>query len=206
MDLAASPGTLVVCAVAAYLVGSIPVAYLVGRKVAGVDVRDAGEGNVGARNVHHVVGRRWGAVTFLGDAAKGAVVAGAVRGSDTAVLAVAGAAVFAGHAWPVWLRLVGGKGLSTAGGFVTALAPLSALVGAVAAAATWTATRRFLPTTVVIIVATIGVSPLLGVPPATVAVFVGVFVLTGVKRILDHGRMSRIQAANGWDDVRGLSA
>ena len=34
-------------------------------------VRDAGEGNVGARNVHHVVGRRWGAVTFLGDAAKG---------------------------------------------------------------------------------------------------------------------------------------
>ena len=53
-------GTAVAIAGIAYLVGSIPAAYIVGRMVSGVDMRVAGEGNVGARNAYHVVGRGWG--------------------------------------------------------------------------------------------------------------------------------------------------
>lgn len=204
MDLDASPGVLAACAIGAYLVGSIPVAFLIGRFVARVDVRTAGEGNVGARNVHHVVGGHWGTVAFLGDAAKGAIVTAAVLRSELAVLAVAGTAVFVGHGWPVWLRFAGGKGLSTVGGFVTVLAPASAFAGGLAAAAAWKATHRFLPTTVVTIVTTIVVSPVLGVRTGIVALVIGLFCLTGVKRIIDHARMSRVQAANGWDPVRGL--
>ena len=52
-------------AVYAYLIGSIPAAYLVARLVRGVDIRTEGEGNVGSRNVFHVVGQRWGVVVFL---------------------------------------------------------------------------------------------------------------------------------------------
>lgn len=206
MDASLTPAVFVACVLGGYLVGSVPVAYLIGRLVADVDVREAGEGNVGARNVHHVVGGRWGTVAFLGDAAKGALVAALVVRSDVAVQAVAGTAVFVGHGWPLWLRFVGGKGLSTVGGFVTVLAPLSALAGGLAAAMSWKATRRFLPTTVATIVTTIAVSPLLGVRGATVGLVIGLFVLTGVKRVIDHARMSRIQAHNGWDPVKGLHA
>ena len=53
-------GTAVAIAAIAYLVGSIPSAYIVGRLVSGVDMRVAGEGNFGARNSYHVVGHGWG--------------------------------------------------------------------------------------------------------------------------------------------------
>ena len=59
-----------VCILAAlfsYVIGSIPIAYLVGRKVESVDVREVGEGNVGARNVFHTVGHKWGSLVFLGE-------------------------------------------------------------------------------------------------------------------------------------------
>jgi glycerol-3-phosphate acyltransferase PlsY len=204
VDLSASTPVLLACAVAAYLVGAVPVAWLIGRFVAGIDVREAGEGNVGARNVHHVIGGHWGTVAFLGDAAKGAIVAGALARSELAVLTVAGIAVFVGHGWPVWLRFVGGKGLSTVGGFVTVMAPLAALAGGVTAAIVWRLTRRFLPTTVATILATIASAPLLGVSRGTVALTIGLFALTGVKRVIDHRRMTNLQVANGWDPVRGL--
>src|ERR1700716_1381462 len=68
-------GTAVAIAGIAYLVGSIPAAYIVGRMVSGVDMRVAGEGNVGARNAYHVVGRGWGVAGCLVDAAEGGAVA-----------------------------------------------------------------------------------------------------------------------------------
>ena len=76
-------GTAVVIAGVAYLVGSIPAAYIVGRMVSGVDMRVAGEGNVGARNTYHVVGRGWGVAVCLIDAAKGGAVAVALRDRPT---------------------------------------------------------------------------------------------------------------------------
>ena len=74
-------GTAVVIAALAYLIGSIPAAYIVGRLVSGVDMRVAGEGNVGARNAYHVVGHGWGVAVCLIDAAKGgaSAVGGARR-------------------------------------------------------------------------------------------------------------------------------
>jgi glycerol-3-phosphate acyltransferase PlsY len=187
-----------------YLIGSIPVAHLVARQVAEVDVRTAGEGNVGARNVFHVVGPRWGIVTFLGDFAKGAVVAAVFLGSPSWRLAVAGAAVLVGHAFPVWLGFVGGKGLSTVGGFAAVLLPLGATVGGLAAAAVWAGTRRFLPTLVTVIVVAIVVAPLTGTALSTVAVVVVLFCLTGVKRALDEQRMREVEAETGWNRVWGL--
>lgn len=196
--------TGVTTALVGYLVGSFPVAYLVGRRVAGVDVRFAGEGNVGARNVFHVVGPRWGMLVFAGDFAKGATVATIFRDAPVWQLAVAGAAVLVGHGFPVWLDFVGGKGLSTAGGMGAALMPWAAVVAAASAAVVWAATRRFLPTTVVAILAAVLAAPLTGVDVAIVALVVWLFVLCGVKRAIDEPRMRTVEAATGWDRTHGL--
>ena len=197
-------GQIIIAIAVGYLVGSIPAAYLIARFRAGVDIRYEGEGNVGARNVFHVVGPAWGVAAFVADFAKGVVVALAFRGQPDWQLAVAGVAVLAGHAYPVWLRFVGGKGLSTVGGFAASLMPLPAAIGGAAAGVAWLVSRVFLPTTVVAIVVAIVSAPIVGVDLALVGIVVGLFALTGVKRALDESRMREVEAATGWDRLRGL--
>jgi glycerol-3-phosphate acyltransferase PlsY len=190
-------------AAGAYLVGSFPSAYLVGRLRRGIDVRRAGEGNVGARNVFHEVGPAWGILVFGLDFGKGAAVALALQNGSAVRLAVAGAFLVLGHAYPVWLGFVGGKGLATAGGFAAALMPVAALLGGAASGLVWLATRRFLPTVVTVIVLAFGLAPVTGVDWAVVAAALTGFVLTAIKRMVDEPRMRRIEAETGWDRARG---
>lgn len=190
--------------VVGYLVGSVPSAYLVGRAVAAVDVRREGEGNVGARNVFHVVGARWGAVVFASDFAKGVAVVAIFAGVSTGAVVLAATAALVGHGYPVWLGFAGGKGLSTAGGATFALMPWAVAVGATVAAVVWWAARRFLPTTVVAIVVTVAAAPLVGVQAGRVALVVWLFSLTGVKRLLDEPAMRAVEATTGWDRRRGM--
>ena len=77
-------------------------------------------------------------------------------------LAVGAALLVAGHAYPVWLRFVGGKGVACAGGLTVALFPWSALVAAGATGVTWLLTRRFLPTLVTMAVLVFALAPLFG--------------------------------------------
>lgn len=115
-----------------YVIGSIPVGYLVG-KLAGVDVRREGSGNIGASNVGRLLGRPLGMLVFFLDLAKGALPVLLVKRSgwpaanDVILFApldhyVAIAAVL-GHMYPVWLRFRGGKGVATALGVFLLLAP-----------------------------------------------------------------------------------
>jgi len=192
-------------ALTAYLVGSIPFGYLVGRLVGGVDLRIAGEGNVGARNTFHVVGPRWGVGVFAMDAAKGTAVGAVLRDAPPWQLAVGGVAVLVGHALPVWLGFIGGKGVATASGFFTALFPVAAVVGGVGAGAAFIATRRFLPAVIVGIVAALVAAASTGSSAAQWAIALSLFVLAGIKRGLDEPRMRRIEAATGWDRAAGGS-
>jgi glycerol-3-phosphate acyltransferase PlsY len=114
--------------VAGYLAGSIPFGLLLGRFLAGVDVRQSGSGNIGATNVARTAGRRLGVLTLVLDAAKGAVPVGLgawLLGAphDSGWPAAAGLAAFLGHVFPVWLRFRGGKGVATALGAFLALTP-----------------------------------------------------------------------------------
>ncbi len=186
-----------------YLLGSIPSAYLVGRFVAGIDIREEGEGNVGARNVFHEVGAGWGIVVSLLDLGKGAAVALIFRSSPTWQLAVAGAFLVIGHGYPIWLRFLGGKGMAAAGGFTIALMPWAALAGGCATAPVWLATRRFLPTLITMAVVPFLVAPFTGVTWAHMGVAFGAFLLVAVKRIMDEPRMRHIEAQTGWDRQRG---
>ena len=113
----------------AYLVGSIPSGFILGR-LAGVDVRDAGSGNIGATNVARVLGKGRGLLTLLADAAKGfvPVFIGQRLGLSDTALALVAIAAFLGHLYPVFLKFHGGKGVATAFGDLLALAPLALLV------------------------------------------------------------------------------
>lgn len=113
----------------AYLVGSIPTAYLVGR-ANGVDLRTVGSGNLGATNVLRTLGWKFGLFVYVADMLKGflpvwllprfaGVEPGWPWGVSFGVLAIAG------HVRPVFLRgKGGGKGVATASGVFLALAPV----------------------------------------------------------------------------------
>src|SRR5437763_15971094 len=159
-------GTAVAIAGIAFLVGSVAAADIVGRMVSGVDMRVAGEGNVGARNTYHVVGRGWGVAVCLIDAAKGGAVAVALRDRPTWQLMLGGVAVIAGHGFPIWLGFVGGKGVATASGFGIALFLPAAVLGGASAGAVFAVTRRFLPTLAVAIVGAVAGGTLPGGGPS----------------------------------------
>ena len=113
----------------AYVLGSIPTGFLLGR-LSGVDVRQAGSGNVGATNVARVVGRRQGLLTLLADVAKGFIPSylSVHLNFDLAVTSGVAFAAFLGHLYPVFLKFQGGKGVATALGIFLSLAPMATLV------------------------------------------------------------------------------
>lgn len=111
-----------------YLLGAVPVGYLVGRAF-GVDVREVGSGNIGTANVLRAAGKGPAILTLAGDMLKGfvpVVLATALVESEWLHAAVALAAV-AGHCWPVYLRFKGGKAVATGAGTSIGLAPLTGL-------------------------------------------------------------------------------
>ena len=112
-----------------YLAGSVPFAFLLARR-AGIDVRMAGSGNVGAANVVRTTGFRRGLLVMLLDVAKGAaaVAFAYVAGAGSGVMALTGAAAVVGHIYPVWLRFHGGKGVAVAAGVFAMLIPVATAI------------------------------------------------------------------------------
>jgi glycerol-3-phosphate acyltransferase PlsY len=122
---------------AAYLIGAVPIGYLVGRAFGVADVRRHGSGSIGATNVLRTVGRLPAILTLLGDIAKGylAVVAGAAlgarpSGADTGIIAASAVAVVIGNCWSVFLGFRGGKGVATGLGALLRIVPLAVLPAA----------------------------------------------------------------------------
>ena len=130
-------GILITIAAIAYLLGSIPAGYIAGR-IAGVDIRKLGSGNLGATNVTRILGKRFGYPVFLIDFAKGlgavlialTIARGATRNGAFIDLCGAMAAIFSviGHSYPIWLRFEGGKGVATALGSFFGLNWIGAVV------------------------------------------------------------------------------
>lgn len=115
-----------------YLLGSISFALLAAKR-AGVDLRTEGSGNPGATNVGRVLGKRTGRVVLVLDLLKGAVPAGlalALLPPGSPWTAATGALAVAGHCFPLWHGLRGGKGAATAAGVLFVLAPFAGLAAA----------------------------------------------------------------------------
>ncbi|MGA8208449.1 MAG: glycerol-3-phosphate acyltransferase [Candidatus Dormiibacterota bacterium] len=127
---------------AGYLLGSIPIGVIVGRLVAGVDVRKYGSRVSGATNVLRAAGPAAAAATFGLDSAKGymaARVGERIAGGEGGVVAAVAAAL--GHSWPVWAEFKGGRSVLTCWGSLIAMDRTAAAAAAVAGAGTVAATR-----------------------------------------------------------------
>jgi acyl phosphate:glycerol-3-phosphate acyltransferase len=128
--------------IAAYLIGAVPIGYLVGRAFGVADIRRHGSGTIGATNVLRTAGRLPAILTLGGDITKGylavvlggALAASAWSGDQGAPAACAVAAVI-GNCWSVFLGFRGGKGVATGLGALLRLVPLAVLP----AAAVWLA-------------------------------------------------------------------
>lgn len=119
--------------VASYLIGAIPVGFLVARAAGGFDIRGKGSGNIGATNVLRTLGPVPAVLTLLGDVGKGylAVRVAEVLGPEPAWGAAGALLAVVGNCWPVFLRFRGGKGMATALGAFLALVPKAVLPSAV---------------------------------------------------------------------------
>jgi len=119
--------------VASYLIGAIPVGFLVARAAGGFDIRGKGSGNIGATNVLRTLGPVPAVLTLLGDVVKGylAVRVAEVLGPEPAWGAAGALLAVVGNCWPVFLRFRGGKGMATALGAFLALVPKAVLPAAV---------------------------------------------------------------------------
>ena len=136
---------LVIIAIVAYLLGSIPFGLIFGRAIAHVDIRKFGSGNIGATNVLRTLGWKAGIPTLIMDLAKAAlaVLAGMlIMGNEPLVMygldvhvqaaqALAALMAVVGHNWSIYLKFKGGKGVATFIGGLLVINPLIALAGAV---------------------------------------------------------------------------
>jgi glycerol-3-phosphate acyltransferase PlsY len=139
-----------IVAVLSYLIGSFPAGYLAGR-IAGIDIRTVGSGNVGATNVLRSLGKRFGYPVFVIDFAKGlsavllsqlvAKNAGSNENSVELAATLAGICAVLGHTFPLWLKFRGGKGVATSIGALFALMPAAAAIMCIVWIGTFEITR-----------------------------------------------------------------
>ena len=127
-----------------YLLGSIPFGVLIGRRAAGVDIRQYGSGRMGTANVLRTAGKKAAVLAACLDILKGAlavVFAGLIVGESylligdyalgmLAAQVLAGLAAIVGHIWPVFLRFKGGRGVATFFGGLIALWPVGLMAAA----------------------------------------------------------------------------
>ena len=160
---------------AAYLLGSLPVAFMAGR-VHGIDIRRAGSGNVGATNAFRTLGVAAGAITLALDMTKGAaavLLAERLATNPATMVPAAGVCAVIGHLFPVWLGFRGGKGVATAAGVFAVLSPAAVTLACLGFAVTLALTRYVsmasLAAAAVLVVATAAIGAPAGVRAAAAA-------------------------------------
>ena len=134
---------LIVIVILSYLVGSIPTSILISKAVKGIDIREHGSGNAGGTNVFRVLGWKFGVLTIILDALKGAIAVilisrlylgsfpfpNATPFDDfTLVQIIAGIVAVIGHIWTVFAGFKGGKGIATSLGFLIAIITVDMLL------------------------------------------------------------------------------
>lgn len=110
--------TYAVFIIGAYLLGSISSAYLIAKWKRGIDIREYGSGNAGARNIGRLLGTNYIFAVAGFDILKGALPVLIVHrlGFPGPVLVMTAMAAITGHNWPIFLNFRGGNGLATFGG------------------------------------------------------------------------------------------
>lgn len=113
-----------------YLSGAIPWGVVIGRAVAGTDLREHGSRSTGATNAYRTLGARISLLVLVLDLLKGLapVVVARALGADSWIVGAVATATVIGHCWSVFIRFTGGKGMATGGGAIVGLSPWVLLI------------------------------------------------------------------------------
>jgi glycerol-3-phosphate acyltransferase PlsY len=188
----------------AYMIGSIPTALVMGRRLAGVDVRQTGDGNMGARNVSRTFGTRAGVLVALVDFAKGAlpVALTASLGYPLSWQMAAGVCAVLGHDFPLFAKFAGGQGLSTTCGVFFVLLPLETSIGMLLWAVLYALTHHPDFSAGVGLGFTLTLAVFLDRPWFLLVYIAGMFLFIPVKMLLDAPRRERIRQRTENPPVR----
>jgi glycerol-3-phosphate acyltransferase PlsY len=184
----------VVAVAAAYVVGAVPIGFLIARAFGIGDIRRHGSGTIGATNVLRTAGRLPAILTLLGDIVKGyaaVVVASRLGAGDPPVTAAGAVAAVVGNCWSVFLAFRGGKGVATGLGALLPLVPLATLA-AVPVFLVVATTTRFVSLASLLSAACVPFGAwALGAPRASV---LGAFVVVGIVIVRHRENIARLRA------------
>ncbi len=194
-------GKLIAGIIFSYLLGSIPFSYIIARWAGGIDLRTAGEGNVGARNVWHSVGKIYGFLAGFLDFSKGVIAwaMGRLLAIDSPYLWALGMAAVFGHAFPIFLKGRGGKGAATAMGFIFCFSPLALILAGAVMGLAFLIFRDFHWA----VAPGMALLPILWITIFNknwkdIALLMAMLLFLGLKRIIDQPYMKKIKAQTGW--------
>ncbi|MBI4745583.1 MAG: glycerol-3-phosphate 1-O-acyltransferase PlsY [Deltaproteobacteria bacterium] len=176
-----------------YFIGSIPTGVILAKYFGDVDLRNVGSGNIGATNVTRAMGKKFGAITLVGDVIKGVVptvMAIFLLDSDYWT-ALVGLSAFLGHVYSIFLEFKGGKGVATALGVFLVTSPLATGIGLLAFIIVF-AVSRYVSAASVVAAAVIPIAVYLTMKPfpfLLLASLISILVifrhLENIKRLLD---------------------
>jgi len=182
--------------VVAYLLGSIPTALIMSKRLRGVDIRTLGDGNMGARNISRTLGAKLGIVVAVVDFMKGvlAVLLANLLGLALVWQILAGICAILGHDFPIFAKFKGGQGLATSLGTMLVLFPTQMLLGSILYAILFLTTKKSS------ISAGFGcglMALLLGISQEWIllAYAVVIFLFIPLKQFMDSHRRREIEAA-----------
>lgn len=111
----------------AYLISSIPTAYILFKIKRGDDIRKYGSGNVGGTNIIRTIGTSWGILTIFADVIKGflpVIISYLVYPSDLVLVAIVSVAAVLGHIFPIYIKFKGGKAIAASLGVIIGICAL----------------------------------------------------------------------------------
>ncbi len=184
---------LIILIIAGYLLGSIPMSYLVARAARGIDLRRQGTGQVGGGNLWRMTSRKYGLSAGIYDFLKGMLMVwiASAQGLDAGQQLIVGLAVIVGHNWPVFLRFHGGRGIATLFGIAILLpilnpnevSPWPTVIGAATVIGV-TLIFRTSPLSVLLGAASLSLTSwLFGSPISVIMAFLAVFIVVVAKRL-----------------------
>jgi len=113
--------------ISAYLIGSVPTAYVLFKIKKSDDIRKYGSGNVGGTNVIRTLGASWGIITIVIDVIKGFIpvlIAYIIYPEDLVLIAIVSVAAVLGHRFPIYIKFKGGKAIATTFGVIIGVSAL----------------------------------------------------------------------------------
>ena len=180
-----------------YFLGSIPTAYIAGHLLKGRDIRQMGDGNVGAANAFRQLGAKAGIEVFLVDAGKGALAILIAQAASIPLVAVllTGAAVVVGHNWSVFIGFRGGRGESTSIGVLLAIITQPVLILAVPTLATLLIKRDVVKASCVLFIPLPLACWWLGLPGALVSYSIALPCLVGITDFVKRRQLAHTSGA-----------